>query len=559
MPRAERLAVLGLLVAMAASAVTLFVLSRDLSFWSDELDWLTVGEDFAPETLLTPHNSHLIGVPRVIYEAFPRLFDAGYVPFRLVSIAAVLACAALFFILARRRVGGPMALAPTLVLLFFGSSSEVVISPLGLPISLSIAFGLATFVALERETRAADVAAAILLALSILSDTFGTIIAGGVFLYLLFDPSRRRRIWVGVIPLLLYVAWWLWAQKFDQDIAAASNLAGVPAFVLESAAATLGAITGIGKSFGSGSDALETVVQVALIAIAIAGTVVLVLRARRVGGGPARANLLTFALTLLAFWVAIALSENEARQPSTPRYLLFAAIMVFLILAEAYRGERLNGRSLTIFVAVFAACLGGNVARLIYNGDGLTERADVVRTQLAMIELAGGEENPGFRPQAEGPPGSPDIVAPAAELNDFTDRYGSLGFSLDEVRGQPAAIREDADFVLARALNMLPLPVDESVQEATTGCEDVTGSPEDPTRFELLEGTTLLRAQAEGEGEPLVLGRFGEEPTVGIGVGELPSGTPLAVVLSPDAASEPWFADVSAPLEVCELPPVAEE
>ena len=43
---------------MAVSAITLLVLSRDLAFWSDELDWLTFGDDFAPETLLTPHNSH---------------------------------------------------------------------------------------------------------------------------------------------------------------------------------------------------------------------------------------------------------------------------------------------------------------------------------------------------------------------------------------------------------------------------------------------------------------------------------------------------------------------
>ena len=75
-------------------------------------------------------------------------------------------------------------------------------------------------------------AALVFLVLSVFSDTFGAIIAGGVLLYLLLDPARRRRLWVAVVPLLLYVAWWVWARKFDQDIAAASNLSGVPAFVL---------------------------------------------------------------------------------------------------------------------------------------------------------------------------------------------------------------------------------------------------------------------------------------------------------------------------------------
>ena len=539
MPRAERLAVLGLVVAMAVSAITLLVLSRDLAFWSDELDWLTFGDDFAPETLLTPHNSHLIAVPRVIYEAFPGLFGADYLPFRIVSIAAVLACAALFFVLARRRVGGPLALVPTLVLLFFGSSAEVVLSPLGLPISLSVAFGLATFVALERETPGWDVAALAFLVLSVFSDTFGAIIAGGVLLYLLLDPARRRRLWVALVPLLLYVAWWVWARKFDQDIAAASNLSGVPAFVLESAAATLGALTGIGKSFGSSSDALETVVKAAFIAISLAGTALLVVRARRVGS---TATLWAFALTLLAFWVAVALSESDVRQPSTPRYLLFATIMVLLVFAEAYRGERFSPRARTALIVVFLACLGGNLARLIYNSDGLADRAVAVQTDLAMIELAGDAANPGFQPQVAGPPASPDIVAPAGELNDFADRYGSLGLTLDEVRDLPSGARDDADFVLVAALNTLALGVDDAVLETATDCEDVEGG------FELSAGTSVMRPTSDEEA-PLSIGRFGDKPT--IVVGQPAVGAATLINLPTDDAEEPWRAKSAVPLEVC--------
>ncbi len=451
----------------------------------------------------------------------------------------MLACAALFFVLARRRVGGPIALLPTLVLLFFGSSAEVVLSPLGLPISLSVAFGLATFVALERETRGGDVAALILLVLSVLSDTFGAIIAGGVLLYLLLDPARRRRIWVAAVPLLLYVAWWVWARKFDQDIAAASNLAGVPVFVLESAAATLGAITGIGKSFGTSSDALEAIVKAVFIAISLAGAALLVVRGRRVGAG---ATLWAFALTLLAFWVAIALSESDVRQPSTPRYLLFAAIMVFLILAESYRGERFGRRATTVLAVVLLACLGGNLARLIHNSDGLADRAEMVQADLAMIELAGPAANPGFQSQVAGPPASPDIVAPAGELNDFTDRYGSLGFTLDEVRALPSGERADADFVLVGALAVLALDADEAVLENAADCRDVEGG------FELAPGASVLRPTSDEEA-PLSIGRFGAEPTVV--VGQPATGSATLINLPEDAAEEPWQATSEVPLEVC--------
>jgi len=88
MPRAERLAVLGLLGAMAVSAATILILGRDLTFSSDEFDWLIFGDDFAPETLLAPHNSHLIAIPRAIYELLPRLVGTDYLAFRLVGSSA---------------------------------------------------------------------------------------------------------------------------------------------------------------------------------------------------------------------------------------------------------------------------------------------------------------------------------------------------------------------------------------------------------------------------------------------------------------------------------------
>ena len=63
--RGERLARIGLVVAMALSALTILLLGRHLTFWSDELDWLTFGNDFDPRNLLTPHGSHLIATNRV--------------------------------------------------------------------------------------------------------------------------------------------------------------------------------------------------------------------------------------------------------------------------------------------------------------------------------------------------------------------------------------------------------------------------------------------------------------------------------------------------------------
>src|SRR5215213_4289348 len=119
--RAERFARIALVSAMVISAALIIGLGRDLWFWADELDWLVNFNNFEPRSLLTPHASHLIALPRVIYELLPRIFGVDYVPFRILAVLCVWAIAVLVFHLVRRRVGPVLALLPAVLLLFFGS------------------------------------------------------------------------------------------------------------------------------------------------------------------------------------------------------------------------------------------------------------------------------------------------------------------------------------------------------------------------------------------------------------------------------------------------------
>ncbi len=100
-------------------------------------------------------------------------------------MAAFMTCVVEAFVLMRRRVGGPLAVGPAIVLLFFGSAQEVVVSPLGIPFTLSIAFGLGAFLAVERADLPGDLTAMAMLLLAGLSHTFGTIVAIGVAVYYL--------------------------------------------------------------------------------------------------------------------------------------------------------------------------------------------------------------------------------------------------------------------------------------------------------------------------------------------------------------------------------------
>ena len=88
------------------------------------------------------------------------------------------------------------------------------------------------------------------------------------------------------------------------------------------------------------------------------------------------------------------------------------------------------------------------------------------------------------------------------------------------------------------------LPVDESVLEATGDCDRVQGS------FELPAGSSVLEADG-AESSPLLLGRFGDEPTVDVGAPP-PGGTAL-INLPADEADVPWSAESATELKVCPL------
>lgn len=544
MPRAERLAALGLLAAMVLSATAFLVLGHELTPWSDELDWLTLGDDFTPETLLTPHNSHLIALPRAIYELLPRLFGTSYLPFRLIALVAVLACAALLFILVRKRVGGVLALGCATIVLFFGSAPDMALSAVAIPFTLSIAFGLGALVAFDRDRPRADVAGLVLLVLATLSHTFGVIIAAGIAIQLLAEESNRRRAWTALLPVALWVAWWIWARQFDQDITDAVNLAGAPLFVIESAGAALAAVSGAGPSFGEGADFLEGPSLVLFSLAALAGAGLLFARIRRSAAGP---WLLGFVAIALAFWIGTALSETDARRPTTPRYLFFGAIMVMLIVAEGLRTRPLGRRLFGGAAVILAVGIVLNVARLGLGAERLQEEANEVRVQLAMIELAGENATPAFSPATAGAPGSEQIGARAGELDEFTGRHGPLGASLEEVAEASESLRRGADFVLTRSLGFFAAPVPPVAATQAGGCQRFSPGADGSVRFDLPSGVSLIRAREDGS---LLIGRFADSASVY--AGEL-AGAGSVISIPEDAYPRDWYGVAAEAVRVCEF------
>ncbi len=546
--RADRLARVVLVVAMVVSAALILVLGRDLTFWSDELDWLTFAGDFTPAHLLTPHNSHLIATTRVIYEGLPRIFGTDYLPFRILGIVSLQACAVLVFVLVRRRLGAAVAVLPAIVLLFFGSAQDMFISPLGIPFTLSIGLGLGALVAVERRSLGGDVLAMALLILSMLSHTFGTIVAIGLLVFYAVDRGRRRELWVPLVPLFLWFAWWLWARHFDQGITSASNLLGTPLFLVEAAGAALEGMVGLPPDSDVGS-LLKIIFDLA----AIVGAVLIAIR---LATGRGTAWTWAYLATLLAFWAGIGLAEGDGREPDTPRYLFFGAIMIVLIAAELFRDRVPSTRVYRWLLALALVCLIGNLSLLLRTAPDYARDADEVAAQLGALDASGSPFVADLRVSDLGPPASSQIAATEAAIRDFEDAVGPLGFTASEIREQSEEVRRSADFVLVRGLGIASVDIPAKGGPRTAGCVTTQPGADGYTSFELEPGLNVVELVRDtgAAGAELDLGRYAEVPDVAIG--ELREGREAAVLLPDDESGDPWLARTTGAVRVCRgLPP----
>ena len=190
----EKLARRALAVSVLAYAALALWLSRGVTFTVDELVYFGESDGFAPGSIAAPFGGHLIAVTRLFFEASLRLFGPEHLPFQLFLIALAAATAVFLFVLVKRRVGPLPALAAAVLLLFLGSTPEVLQGNATMWVQASAA-GLAAFVALDRRSRPADALACLLLIAAVLSLEVGVAFAIGAGAWVLADGGRRR-LWV---------------------------------------------------------------------------------------------------------------------------------------------------------------------------------------------------------------------------------------------------------------------------------------------------------------------------------------------------------------------------
>ncbi|MGI8461664.1 MAG: hypothetical protein ACR2OC_08540 [Solirubrobacterales bacterium] len=443
--RSARL-VLG--VAIAVAIAVLLYEARDTTLFNDEVELfesLAVG--FDAETIMRPRNGHLLAVSNLIYQGVFSAFGPDYIVLRLIGGAGIAALSLLLFAYCRRRVGAWLGLAPAVIVLFLGASWETLLWPLSvMTFVFALTAGIGALLMIDRRDGRGDIAACLLLVFAVACHSVGLPFVVGVAVMLLWRKRNRGRAWVFLVPLLLWLVWWIWAMQFDDPSALrAANVWLIPAYAAEALAIVLASVTGLGATISG--EGLNPTVEIetgwgrVLALAAIVGLAIRITR-RRIP-----IELVATLAILATYWTLTALSLGPDRAPDESRYILPGAVLVFLVVVNALQGIKLP-RAATIAVLVVTLVSVSTGIRQLHDG-ALFLRDYSVRAQATAsgVEQATATVPGNYEPSAD--PNLEGVVPPQFPLSagryfDGASEFGSLAFTSKELAGEPsnAAIAE---------------------------------------------------------------------------------------------------------------------
>lgn len=531
--------------ALVGAAGLILWLDRGTTYNIDQLRLLLASPNFDLRGLLEPQNGNLILTTTLAYKVLLGLFGTGFLPFRIIHVAAMVLAATLFFIVAKRRVGPLVALAPTVVLLFFGSDWGHVATALGYTVFSSIAAGLGALLMLDRKDRVGDIGAAALLVISVASFSTGLAFTVGAGVSINLAAGRLRRSWVYLLPLGLYAIWFIWAQgsQSPSDQGSLSNILLAPSWAFTSLAAVLTSLTGLGFDFSSSPIQLIPLgpgPALAVLAISVL--------AWRFAGGDVPKEVWVALAILLTYWTLGALVSGTYRVPTKTRYMYPGAVMLLLVATGALSGTRLSRFSVVTVFVVAGAALATNLA-LMRDGAAWFRNSysAPMRAEFTMLDLSRRHVEPNFAPDVVGGVG-PGIFLSAGEYLAATKRYGgSPGFSLSELAAQPEQDREIADRVLGAALG---IRLEQPAAATNGGCRRFSG---DGARapITLPSGRTIEFDAPLGA--RVWMGRFSDSTPIDLG--QVQSGSRAALEVPKDRSRTPWRFVVRSPgsFEICGL------
>ena len=434
-PRNARI-LLGL--GLAASGALLLAWHSHLTFLIDDWDLLLARRGFNAHALLDPHARHLVVGPTLVYKGIQATFGMDSIlPYAVAAVAFFLASVLLLFTYLSRRVGEWVALAAVLPVLVMGTAYGDLLSVFQLCYSGSIAFGLGALLAIERADRRGDRIACALLVASLAFAEISLAFAAGVLVAIVLQRGPMRRVWVVVVPFVLYAIWYFgWGSPYSHVPSDLSihNVATSPNYVLDGFASSIAALLGLGTPY----ELLNTTHDLLLwgrplLVAAVAGATALALRNRsRLDG-----RILVALVVGLTFWLLTAGNFRSGRLPTASRYQYVGAVFVLLIAAELAAGWRPRWRGLAGAFAVALVAALGNLATLHDGYLTMSSASATVRGGLAGLEIASVRVNPDFVLTPENSNWNYFTLVRAGPYLSASEKFGSPAYSESELAGAP--------------------------------------------------------------------------------------------------------------------------
>lgn len=435
---------------MILSFVALLWFGRDQAIRGDNLEYAArlATQGLGHPLLHTPPNKYLIAVPLLVYWAMFETFGIGdYVPYQVLAAVLVLLSAGLFYELVRRRVGHLLALAATVLVLFFGSGWEEVLTAVRLPSLIAVTCGLGALVAVGRRDLLGDVVAAALLCVAVASHPTGVAFAAAVAVLVLLSPSpsRWRRVWVFLAPVAVFAAWYLiWRAPTTPGLRP-THVSDVFLFMRQSWVMVWASVTGLAGVLDA--PVYRQTPAMILGALTFAALVAIVaLRFRRLSP--------TFWAALLGLAVLIASTRLSPggflRRPDETRYQLPEALLLLLMLAGLAERFRIPRWAQLAAIIVLVFGISANVAKLRDGGDEARAQSQEAVGQLTAYRLAGSNVHRDY---------TPNPLLPTAGLSlDAMDRFGSAALTPSELANASLLTRQSTDAALVGSLGIELVP-----------------------------------------------------------------------------------------------------
>jgi F0F1-type ATP synthase membrane subunit c/vacuolar-type H+-ATPase subunit K len=530
---------------LLASAVVLLYLARDFTFIQDTWNFLLERRGSSLDTFFEPHNEHIVVLPVVIEKVLIAVFGmTSALPERLVLTAMLVATAALVFVYVRRRVGPWPAVIAAALLSFLGPSWTILMWPFQTVIVGSVLCGVGALLMLDRNDRAGDAWACVLLVLSVLFSAIGVSFALGAAVDVLVRRRERglfSRAYVAVVPLLVYAAWYLGWGHEAQNYLSLNNVLHSPVYLIEGFASSIDSLLGLSTIDVNdvGEPAWGRPLLIAAVGLVIWGY----------GKGRSFSPRLWPVLAAAAsYWLLAGFNYFAGRPPVAGRYGYAGAVFVLLIAADLLKGVRFSRNALLIGGAVTVFAVAANLTALRDGRDWLENLSVLTKADTAAIEIAERTVPEEFRLTPEIAGTGSLIAIEAGSYLDAVRDEGSPAYTPAELLAAPGYARRQADIVLGQAL-----PVSTEAKAGVYGesggadCQDLASGEE----FEVQPGVTRIEV-APGPHADFSLRRFasGEYPVKTEGAD---GDSTVLLTIPQDKSTQPWFLQVEAaqPVRVC--------